>query len=142
MAFILPEGGPRFKKLPVYLGLVTLVIALIVAAYSLWTNKDYIKGKIGQGPLVAAQVGSKTVTQDEVNNFAEKCLLSPKEAVEYLVDEKVLTSWAEDEGITISKEVQRAEEIRISGLPATNDCVSISFLIRKSVEKFLEDNQQ
>jgi len=124
MAFILPEGGPRFKKLPVYFGLVTLVIALIAAAYSLWTNKDYIKGKIGQGPLVAAQVGSKTITQDEVNNFAERCFLSPKEAVEYLVDEKVLTSWAENEQITISKEMQEAEEIRISGIPAVDKCTA------------------
>jgi hypothetical protein len=65
MAFILPEVGPRFKKLPVYLGLVTLIIALIAAAYSLWTNKDLISGKLGIGPEIVAKVEGENILKSD-----------------------------------------------------------------------------
>jgi len=122
MAFILPEGGPRFKKLPVYFGLVTLVIALIAAAYSLWTNKDLISGKLGIGPEIVATVEGENVLKSdyETRLTAQKYFYTtfsklPQEelaqieskVLEEMIQEILLKNFLAKHGISVADEEVR-----------------------------------
>ena len=65
---------------------------------------------------LAAKVGDQEITKAQVEGFSFECGVEQKEAVEYLVDEIVLSKWAEAENITVSAEEQRYPEEEVENI--------------------------
>lgn len=94
-------------------------------------------------PGVAAKVGDEKIAIATVNQFASDCKVSQKEAVFYLVDEKVLSLWTLDEKIVISPPEQEAEEIRIAGFnPPNQACVSLEARVNLLRQKLAQNLTQ
>lgn len=103
------------KKIPLILALLAIILLVVFFVFS-----KYFKGK----PLFsqpAAKVGSQTITKAEAEKLAADCIISQKDAVEYLVDQKVLAKWSADEKVTISEKEASDEAVRIGGL-TPKDC--------------------
>lgn len=123
-----PQPSPRRKIIILVLVLLVLVGAVLAL---LWFTQ--------KAPKAAAKVGREKISFETVNNFSRDCDLAQKEAVEYLVDEKVLTAWADDEKISISAEEQKAEELRISGVESPADCLKLEAKVNLLREKLSQN---
>ncbi len=121
----LSVGFIKLVKLPIYIGVFLLVLSILVLGYFLWDNKDYVIGKLGKGPKIAAKVGSELITLDVVKKLSSECNFNEKEATEFLVDVRVLGSWANDEGIKYTADDLDIEETRVSGIDDANKCISL-----------------
>jgi len=129
-------------KLPVYIGVSLLILSIFALGYFLWDNKDYVFGQLGAGPKIAAKVAGETISLKSVKKLASDCGISSKEAAVLLVDEKVLGLWAADESVVISKNAQIEEQIRISGKPSTNRCVSLQATVNLLREKLFQNTKK
>lgn len=120
----------KLFKNKLYLAIVILALGLILSGIY-YRQSTLFK----PGEKLAAKVKNEKITLDFANQFAASCNLNQKQAVELLVDDKVLLLWAQDENVTLSSQEQEAEEIRISGKPAANDCVTIQARVNLLAEK-------
>ncbi|MCH7541584.1 hypothetical protein IH981_02270, partial [Patescibacteria group bacterium] len=78
---------------------------------------------------------------ETVEKLATDCSLGQKKAVELLVDERVLVSWASDEGVVISKAEQKDEELRIGGLDSVNPCTKRVAMVNLLRERLSQNIQ-
>ena len=144
LIFLIPSVIKRSKNLkktkfqliswrvgkPVYAvaGLV-LILTILSTTFSIWTNKDYVAGRLGLGPEIAVKIGDALISLESVNTIAKHCKIlnidNKLEAAELLVDDNILSMWAADEGIVISKQEQKAEELRISGKQPVVGCTDV-----------------
>lgn len=90
-------------------------------------------------PQIVAKVGSEEITFETVKKMAKECNTDQKEAVEFLVDEKVLSLWATDEGVVISPQEQSDEEIRIRGIDPPGPCTILKAKINLLREKLYQN---
>lgn len=130
-----PQIPPQSKrKIIMLLVIVIILIALGAGGYYFWLHKP--------SPDLAAKVGDQKITLSQVSEFANECNLEQKEAVEYLVDNKVLEKWVTDEKIALTKEEQEAEEIRISGKEATINCIAVQAKVNLLREKLSQNTEK
>jgi len=136
----------KFFKLPIYIGVVFLVLSILVLGYFLWDNKDYVAGQLGLGPKIAVKIGDSLISLESVNTLATHCKIlnidNELEAAELLVDDNVLHMWAADEGIVISKQEQKAEELRISGNQPVIGCTSLQARVNLLREKLAQNTKK
>ena len=112
----------RNKRLVRILVLFLILLILAIVAASLFIFK--------KPPAdLAAKVGDQKIMRDQVSQFANECQLEQKEAVEFLVDDIVLSTWSSDEKITVSPEGQRypqegAENVQLRSCEITLEKVN------------------
>lgn len=117
-------------------GVFVFVVTLLITTYLLLSQKQ------AEQAIAAAKVGSEIISRSQAKNFADECNLSQKEAVGYLVDEKVLTKWSADEQISIPPEEQKFEENKIGSSASLSSCTSLKARVNLLREKLQQNTQK
>ncbi len=132
---------------PVYAvaGLI-IILTILSTTVSIWTNKDYVAGRLGLGPEIAVKIGDALISLESVNTIAKHCKIlgidNELEAAELLVDDNILSMWAADEGIVVSKQEQKAEELRISGKQPVVGCTDVHARVNLLREKLAQTTKK
>ncbi len=105
------------KKISRILPAVFIIFAILIVIFGLLkvSGRLYFDGGIPKLGLPVARVGNEAISKAQVSKFSNECNLGEKEALDFLVDNKVLDKWANDEKIIISGEQTKAETTRIGG---------------------------
>ncbi|HEX7456744.1 MAG TPA: peptidylprolyl isomerase [Candidatus Nanoarchaeia archaeon] len=120
----------RSNKVGYTLAISVLVLAMISAAFSIWTNWDYVAGQLGFGPKIAAEVEGETIFQKDLDarvatqeyfytNVAKLTQEEPMEiedqVMEEMVQEILLRNLLAERGVTVtdSEVRQRIKETTV-----------------------------